>query len=130
MNKLLISLFAPLLMATQCDEGVDPLFATELFIQNDSSVDLTYLMQDATEVVIESNLLKPIAYNTNTTESSVLPSESDTFDSSTLFKEEASGSMVRAYQQDLINNELWELNESGSFDFEYSLIIIDLLSLN
>lgn len=127
MKKLLILVFAPLLMATQCNEDMDPIFATEFYIQNNASVDILYLTQDAQEVLIKPNSRKSIAFDTNTTESSILPSENSIFNSVTLFKSDGNGTMINAYEQDPINNELWVLHDSGSLDFEYTLYITNYL---
>lgn len=124
MKKFLILLIAPLLMATQCDDDNDPLVSTEYYIQNDSSIDLTYLTDDATEVLIESNTTQFIAINTDNT-SSIAPSENITFNNVTLYKPDTSGNLVIAYQQEPINDSLWELNEISDFDYIYTVIITD-----
>ncbi len=124
MKKLLLLLIAPILMATQCEDDNDPLVSTEFYIQNDSSIDLTYLTDSATEFLIESNSSQFIAINTNSS-SSVLPSENTAFDNVILYKLDPSGTFITVYEQDPINNENWELTIVSGFDYTYTLIITD-----
>ena len=126
MKKFLILLFAPLLMATQCDEDNNLMYATEFFIQNNSSIDLTYLTQDATELIIESNSSEFIAINTHTS-TMVLPSENNAFNDITLYKPDSNGVLVTTYEQNPINDALWELSNPSPLDFEYTIIITDNL---
>ena len=58
-------------------------------------------------------------------QASIPPSENTIFNSLTLFKEDLNGILVTAYEQEPINNQLWEQNGSGDFDFGYTLIITD-----
>jgi len=124
MKKLLILLIAPLLMATQCDEDDDPLNATEYFITNNSSISLTYLTPDANEILIESGSSQFIAIASHDS-NNVLPSQSIAFDSVTLFKRNNENMLTTAYEQNPINDQLWELQELSSFSFEYYLEITD-----
>lgn len=58
-------------------------------------------------------------------QASIPPSENTIFNSLTLFKEDLNGILVTANEQEPINNQLWEQNGSGNFDFGYTLIITD-----
>ncbi len=126
MKKLLILLIAPILMATQCEDDNDPLVSTEYYIQNDSSIDLTYLTESATEFVIESNSSQFIAMSTNES-FSIAPSENTAFDTVVLYKPDASGNLITAYEQDPINDANWEFATVSGFEYTYTVIITDQL---
>lgn len=122
MKKILLLFLAPLLMASQCDNE-DPLFRTEYFIQNSSSVELVYTSETAGEVVIPVGQSQFIASDTN---SDTFVSPGSVVDEIQLYVEDSSGELVLVYQQQPIDNDVWTFEELETYDAQYTLVITDI----
>lgn len=124
MKKLLVILFlSPLLVATTC-ESEDIVVSTVYLIQNDSSTDLIFITEEASETVIASQSRH--MFNSGPNASVVVsPAENNNINIIQLFKLDANQNQILVYEQNPILDELWSLNELSSEEFEYSLIITD-----
>ena len=124
MKKLVLLLFVPLLMATQCEDDEALVPSTDFLIRNNSSFDLIYITDDAGQLTIESETSLFIAVWDDPA-GAVNPSDTPAFDSIELFSTDDDGNLVSVYDQDPINDELWALNEPAPDSFEYILFITD-----
>ena len=115
MKKIFLILFAPLLMALQCEE--DPIYENIYRIQNNSSYDLIFMTEEE-EVIIES----PAEYNSvqvSDSYSLIPPSENIVFNEITLYREDNNGNRFVTYEQEPILDELWTLDTSAGYGIEY-----------
>ena len=122
MKKVFLILLAPLLMSTQCETDSDPVFRTEYFVQNSSSIDLVLIAEAAGEILIESGSSQFIAVATDP-DSFVMPSENTAFDEIRLYREGSGGDLLIAYGQKPIADDLWNLNTSSRYEAEFILVI-------
>ena len=123
MKKLFFLLLAPLLMSMQC-ESDDPIFGTEYFIENNSSIDLILITEEAGEILIKSQSSQFIAVATDSN-AFVVPSDNIAFTEITLYTSEDGGNMVLVYEQNPIMDSLWIFEELSSYTARYRLIITD-----
>ena len=125
MKKRFLLLLTPLLMAFQCEE--DPYFGTEYGIQNNSSYNLIILLEEAGEVLIETQSYQYISKSSNSN-SFVPPSEKFRNNEIKLYREDSNGDLFLTYEQNPILNDLWT-SESELPDYLYYKLIItdDLL---
>lgn len=126
MKKLYLVLLAQLLMSTQCESDNDPVFRTEYYIQNNSSIDLLFITKEAGEISIKTQSSQFIAVASDLN-FFVVPSENIAFDEVILYKEEAVGNKIVSYEQRPIMDDLWTLDEISENEAEYRLVITDEL---
>lgn len=126
MKKLYLVLLAQLLMSTQCESDNDPVFRTEYYIQNNSSIDLLFITKEAGEISIKTQSSQFIAVASDLN-FFVVPSENIAFDEVILYKEEAGGNKIVSYEQRPIMDDLWTLDEISENEAEYRLVITDEL---
>lgn len=124
MKKIYLFLFVPLLLSFQCEDDIDPLFSTEYYVQNNSSVDLIWLNADAEEISIESQSEQFLGVSTDM-DAIILPSNSLAINAITLYKKEESGALSMVYEQNPIMDEIWEFNAPFNFEGDYYLTISD-----
>ncbi|WP_431160806.1 hypothetical protein [Flagellimonas beolgyonensis] len=126
MKKFFLLLLAQLLMSTQCESDDDPVFRTEYYIQNSTSIDLILITKDAGEISIQSQSSQFMAVSTDLN-SFVAPSKNIAFDEVRLYKEETEGHKTISYEQMPIVDQLWSFDEISSYDAEYRLVVTDEL---
>ncbi|SDQ96105.1 hypothetical protein [Flagellimonas zhangzhouensis] len=126
MKKFFLLLLAPLLMSSQCESDDSPVFRTEYYIQNSTSIDLILITKDAGEISIESRSSQFMAVSTDLN-SFVPPSKNIAFDEVRLYKEETGGNKTISYEQMPIVDQLWSFDEISSYDAEYRLVITNEL---
>lgn len=125
MKKLFIVLLIPLLMATQCDDDKILNYQTSYFIENNSSIDLILVTEDNTEIVIESQTNYQIGNDIRDSNIAVMPSENNLFNSLELYKLDPNDNLILAYQQEIINDDLWLFDDSGISLYQYTLVLTD-----
>jgi len=131
MNKLIkvkrryLLFLLPLIVATQCEEDeLSSGFQTEYIIQNDSNTNLILFREGFEQVVIESTSNYQLGSELNQTTNEIAPSESLVFNSVKLYIEE-NENFILIYNQDPIDDSLWEFSEPSENRFTYRLTITD-----
>jgi hypothetical protein len=118
MKKIILILFAPLLMALQCEE--DPIYENIYKIQNNSSYDLIFITEEE-EVIIESSAEYNSEYNivqVSDSYSLIPPSENIVFNEITLYRDDSNGNRFVTYEQKPILDEFWTLDLSAGYGIE------------
>ncbi|MEN8884844.1 MAG: hypothetical protein ABF246_00485 [Winogradskyella sp.] len=131
MNKLIkvkrryLLFLLPLIVATQCEEDeLSSGFQTEYIIQNDSNTNFILFREGFEQVVIESASNYQLGSELNQTTNEIAPSESFVFNSVKLYIEE-NENFILIYNQDPIDDSLWEFSEPSENRFTYILTITD-----
>ena len=131
MNKLIkvkrryLLFLLPLIVATQCEEDeLSSGFQTEYIIQNDSNTNLILFREGFEQVVIENASNYQLGSELNQTTNEIAPSESFVFNSVKLYIEE-NENFILIYNQDPIDDSLWEFSEPSENRFTYRLTITD-----
>ena len=124
MKKIYLFLFVPLLLSFQCEDDVAPLYETEFYIQNNSSIQLIWLNADMEEIPIESQSEQFIGVSTDM-DFFISPSKTVAFDGITLYKKEESGALTMVYEQRPIVDDIWEFNALGDYIGQYFLFVTD-----
>jgi hypothetical protein len=122
MKKLYLLFLVPLLLSTQCESDDEPVLRTEFYIQNDSSSDLLWITDKAEEITIQSKTEQFIAAASDEVVF-IKPSENIAFDSVLLFRREENGSFTKVYEQQPIEDELWEFEGFSEYEGVYTLTI-------
>ena len=127
MKRLLVLLFAPLLMATQCEDDFDNSgFETSYIIQNDSNTVLFLLNGEETFIEIQRQSELNFGSDLNSETNPIAPSESLVFDEIKLYKKE-NENFIFVYGQSPVEDATWMLDEPVTNRYEYRLVITDTL---
>ena len=124
MKKMLLLFLAPLLFSFQCEDEIDPLYSSEFYIQNNSSIQLIWLNVDMEEIPIERMSDQFIGVSTDK-DFIVPPSKTLAVDAITLYKKEGSGARTMVYGQRPIEDDLWNFDKLSQYEGVYKLIITD-----
>lgn len=130
MKKIFLLLIAVSLMAFQCEEN--PVYENIYKIKNNSSYDLVFIYEDE-----EINLAKPdpniseFGIVQRTEEYAVInPSENRVFSAIKIYRKDADGNRILAYEQAPIIDELWFLDPSEAFGLLDPNYHVWVLSIN
>lgn len=127
MNRIVLLMLVPFLMATTCKEDIDTTgFESEYFLQNDTSLDLFLLDEDNVFVEIGSGTIKSIGSALNPDTSPIPPSASSVINAISLYTKQGND-FVLVYTQDRINDDLWIFNEPSVNIYTYTLVLTDEL---
>jgi hypothetical protein len=130
MKKVLFLLLAaPLLMATQCDDDLDNSgFVTTYIIQNEAGTDLYFLSDSGNFTIIPDQTLLDIGSELNSDTQAIQPSQNLSFSQIRLYRME-NQDFIQVYEQNPLDDALWEFDEAIQNSFEYTLrITADLIS--
>ncbi|WGK64257.1 hypothetical protein [Croceiramulus getboli] len=125
MKKIWFILIAPFLLATQCESDEDPVFRTEYYVQNDSTIDLLWITDEDREFLIEAGARQFLSVASDS-EAFISPSQSRGLTSLVLYSSTGSDNEV-VYSQEDIQDELWTFSSSTTCDAEYVLFITNEL---
>ncbi|RRQ48113.1 hypothetical protein DZC72_10310 [Maribacter algicola] len=122
MKKIYLLFLVPFLFSFQCEDEIDPLYSSEFYIQNNSSIQLIWLNVDMEEIPIESMSDQFIGVSTDK-DFLVPPSKTLAFNAITLYKKERSGDLTMVYLQRPIEDNLWSFDKLSQYEGIYQLII-------
>lgn len=123
MKKLLLICILPFLFAFQCDKD-DTVYSTQLSIQNNSSIDLVVETVPDNFIDIPSQSAQFLIKKTSA-EGFKNPSEFEFLNDLVLYKRDKNENLVVVYEQLTIEDDLWTINESTTFEVEHFLVITD-----
>ena len=128
MKKLCFLIFIPLLFAIQCEDDVlsDPLFQTLYTVQNNSSLDLYYINPDTEFLLIPNQSKFIVASDLNQANTAITPEDSDQLETLKLY-ELIEGNYVLYYEQDPIDNALWDVGEPTVDNFKFTLTLEEIV---
>ena len=126
MKKLCFLIFIPLLFAIQCEDDVLPLFQTLYTVQNNSSLDLYYINPDTEFLLIPNQSKFIVASDLNQANTAITPEDSDQLETLKLY-ELIEGNYVLYYEQDPIDNALWDVGEPTVDNFKFTLTLEEIV---
>ncbi len=128
MKKLCFLFCIPLLFAFQCEDDVLPDYQTLYAVKNNSSLDLYIKTPDDQFLLIPNQSEFIIASDINQDNVAISPEASDQLEMLQIY-ELIEGNYFLYYEQDPIDNLLWDIGEpmTNSFKFTFTLerIVID-----
>jgi hypothetical protein len=114
------------LFAIQCEDDVLPLFQTLYTVQNNSSLDLYYINPDTEFLLIPNQSEFIVASDLNQDDTAITPEDSDQLETLKLY-ELIEGNYVLYYEQDPINNTLWDVGEPTVDNFKFTLTLEEIV---
>ncbi|MCA0132133.1 hypothetical protein [Winogradskyella alexanderae] len=124
MKKHILLLLLPLFLAMQCEDDITTGFETTYIIDNTTNSDLLLLNDSGSFIDIPSQSLTTIGSTLNSEANAVAPSEAFVFNTIKLYRNE-NDNFIYVYEQDPLEDDLWELDEPTVNRFEYKLIITE-----
>jgi hypothetical protein len=114
------------LFAIQCEDDVLPLFQTLYTVQNNSSLDLYYINPDTEFLLIPNQSKFIVASDLNQDNAAISPEASDQLETLKLY-ELIEGNYVLYYEQDPIDNALWDVGEPTVDNFKFTLTLEEIV---
>jgi hypothetical protein len=114
------------LFAIQCEDDVLPLFQTLYTVQNNSSLDLYYINPDTEFLLIPNQSEFNVASDLNQANAAITPEDSDQLETLQLY-ELIEGNYVLYYEQDPIDNALWDVGEPTVDNFKFTLTLEEIV---
>ncbi|WP_445383076.1 hypothetical protein [Robiginitalea sp. IMCC43444] len=118
-------LVAPLLMAMQCDDDYDNSgFVTTYLIQNEAGTDLYFLSDSGNFTLIPDQSQLDIGSELNPETQAIPPSQNPSISQIRLYQME-NQDFILVYEQNPLDDGLWEFDEPSQNRFEYTLRITE-----